>query len=146
MTYNPELVPVAASAIRAAITQRLGVHSKRLTEVADEMTWRGIGRTVLEALADADVPEKTPSRDHDPVHAPSHYTSSPAKCSGCGKTIECIDVTRHHGFNIGNVIKYLWREGLKGAALGLKSSSIEDLEKAAWYLQDEIAKRKGVTS
>jgi len=72
---------------------------------------------------------------HDPVNHPSHYTSSPATCSGCGKTIECIDVARHRSFNIGNVIKYLWREGLKGA-------SIQDLEKASWYLQDEIAKRK----
>jgi len=90
--------------------------------------------------------EENMTTNHDPVHHPLHYTSSPAACSGCGKTIECIDVTRHHGFNIGNVIKYLWREGLKGAALGLKSSSIEDLEKAAWYLQDEIAKRKGAES
>jgi hypothetical protein len=73
--------------------------------------------------------------DHDPVNHPSHYTSSPAKCSACSHPIECIDVTRHHGFNIGNVIKYLWREALKGA-------SIQDLEKAAWYLADEIAKRK----
>lgn len=77
--------------------------------------------------------------DHDPVHHPSHYTSSPAKCSGCGKTIECIDVTRWHSFNIGNVIKYLWRAELKGAP-------VQDLEKAAFYLADEIAKRKGAAS
>ena len=76
---------------------------------------------------------------HDPVNHPAHYTSSPATCSGCGKTIECIDVTRHHGFNIGNVIKYLWRAGLKGAA-------VQDLEKAAFYLADEIAMRKGQAS
>jgi len=66
----------------------------------------------------------------DPVHHPSHYNSHPARCE-CGRRIECIDVTRHMGFNLGNVIKYLWRAGLKG-------STVEDLEKARWYLTDEI--------
>jgi hypothetical protein len=59
---------------------------------------------------------------------PSHYRSHP---SG----VECIDITEHYGFNIGNTIKYLWRAGLKGDA-------IEDLRKALWYLEREIAKRE----
>jgi len=88
-------------------------------------------------IVDGSLP--TAANTHDPVHHPAHYTSSPAKCSGCGKTIECIDVTRHHGFNIGNVIKYLWRMDLKGAA-------VQDLEKAAFYLADEITRRKGQES
>lgn len=71
----------------------------------------------------------------DMVNSPPHYTSSPAKCSGCGKPIECIDVTRHQTFNIGNSIKYLWR-------LGLKGDPIEQLEKAVWYLADEIKRLK----
>lgn len=69
----------------------------------------------------------------DNVNHPAHYTSSPAKCQ-CGRTIECIDVTEHMGFNLGNVVKYVWRADLKGKAL-------EDLEKARWYLEREIAKR-----
>ena len=69
---------------------------------------------------------------HDPVNHPSHYTSSPATCA-CGRTIECIDVVRHMGFNLGNVVKYVWRAGAKG-------DRIEDLRKAAWYLADEIAR------
>jgi Protein of unknwon function (DUF3310) len=64
----------------------------------------------------------------DAVNHPPHYTSHP---SG----IECIEITRHMGFNLGNAIKYLWRADLKGDA-------IEDLEKAAWYITDEITKRK----
>lgn len=40
-------------------------------------------------------------------------------------------------FNLGNVIKYIWRAGLKG-----QDVSIQDLEKAAWYLKDEIERRK----
>lgn len=66
--------------------------------------------------------------NHDPVNHPRHYTSHP---SG----IECIDVTRHMNFNLGNAIKYIWRADLKADA-------IQDLEKAIWYLQDEIAKRR----
>lgn len=63
----------------------------------------------------------------DSVNHPKHYTSHP---SG----IECIDVTRHMGFNLGNAFKYIWRADLK-------NNSIEDLKKAVWYLQDEIKKR-----
>lgn len=63
----------------------------------------------------------------DPVHRPKHYNSHP---SG----IECIEVTRHMSFNLGNAMKYVWRADLK--------NGIEDLEKAIWYLNDEIARRK----
>lgn len=70
---------------------------------------------------------------NDPVNHPHHYTNSLATCE-CGKSIECIDVTRHYDFNIGNAIKYLWRCDLKG-------NSIQDLEKAIWYIKDEIQKR-----
>src|SRR5262245_42630561 len=45
-------------------------------------------------------PKQEESVVDDPVNHPSHYTSHP---SG----IECIDITRHHNFNIGNAIKYL---------------------------------------
>lgn len=61
------------------------------------------------------------------VNNPKHYTSHP---SG----IECIEVTRHMNFNLGNAIKYLWRADLKNDA-------IEDLHKAIWYIKDEINRR-----
>ena len=60
----------------------------------------------------------------DPVNHPAHYTKHP---SG----IECIQITRHMNFNIGNAIKYLWRAGKKDA-------EVQDLKKAVWYIQDEI--------
>lgn len=66
----------------------------------------------------------------DAVDHPKHYTSHP---SG----VECITITRHMSFNVGNAMKYLWRADEKGAA-------IRDLEKAAWYIQDEIAMRKAL--
>jgi len=80
-------------------------------------------------------PTKPVSEPPDLVNHPPHYTSGPFRCSSCGHPIECIDITRHFPFALGNVIKYLWREGLKG-------TSIQDLEKSAWYLADEIAERK----
>ena len=69
------------------------------------------------------------------VNHPKHYTSSPAKCSECGAGIECIQITEHMGFSLGNTVKYVWRADLKHDA-------IEDLEKAAWYLSREIERRK----
>ena len=62
----------------------------------------------------------------DAINHPEHYISHP---SG----IECIEVTRHMSFNAGNVIKYLWRNGLKDG-----EPSLKDLKKAAWYLNDMI--------
>jgi len=74
---------------------------------------------------------------NDQVNHPKHYTSDP---SG----IECIDVTRHRNFNIGNVIKYLWRAGLKeDKDRKLIDKQIEDLNKAVWYLVDEIHRLGG---
>lgn len=62
----------------------------------------------------------------DVINHPKHYTSDP---SG----IECIQITRWRNFNIGNAIKYLWRNGLKE-----NNSNIQDLKKAIWYINDEI--------
>jgi hypothetical protein len=64
------------------------------------------------------------------VDHPSHYNSHPAG-------IECIDVVECMSFNVGNVIKYLWRADHKG-------HEVEDLQKALWYLQREIARREKV--
>ena len=60
----------------------------------------------------------------DEVNHPKHYNDHP---SG----VECIQVTEHMNFCIGNATKYLWRAGLKGAA-------IIDLKKARWYIDREI--------
>lgn len=74
---------------------------------------------------------------NDQVNHPKHYTSDP---SG----IECIDVTRHRNFNIGNAIKYLWRAGLKeDKDRKIIDKRVEDLNKAVWYLVDEIHRLGG---
>ena len=63
------------------------------------------------------------------VDHPPHYN--------VGK-YEVIDVIEDWrlGFNLGNVIKYVARAEHKGREL-------EDLDKAAWYINREIARRKG---
>lgn len=65
------------------------------------------------------------------VNHPEHYFGIPVRCDKCGNAIECISVVRHQNFNLGNVVKYIWRAGHKG-------DTIEDLKKARWYLEDEI--------
>lgn len=64
----------------------------------------------------------------DPVNHPTHYTAHP---SG----VECIQITECMNFCLGNAVKYIWRADLKNDA-------IEDLEKACWYVNREIARRK----
>ena len=64
----------------------------------------------------------------DPVNNPAHYKAHP---SG----VECIQITEHMSFNLGNAVKYIWRADLKGNAT-------EDLRKAAWYINREIERRE----
>ena len=47
--------------------------------------------------------------------------------------IECIDVVENFNFNVGNAIKYLWRAGLKD-----DTKTVEDYEKALWYIRREL--------
>lgn len=72
-----------------------------------------------------------PQLNHDPVNHPKHYTSHP---SG----VECIDITRHMSFNIGNAIKYLWRAGQKDG-----EDAVTALEKARFYIEDQIKLIRG---
>ena len=68
-------------------------------------------------------------KEHDVVNNPIWYTSHP---SG----IECIEITKHENFLVGNAIKYIMRHRYKG-------KPIEDLEKAVWYLNKQIEMYKG---
>ena len=65
----------------------------------------------------------------DAVHQPKHYTAHP---SG----VECIVITEHMNFCLGNAIKYIWRADLKGNAQ-------QDLRKAQWYISRELERLEG---
>ncbi len=63
---------------------------------------------------------------HDPINPP-HYQQHPSK-------VECIQITEHMNFCLGNAVKYIWRAGLKA------DDPIQDLQKAKWYIEREIAR------
>jgi hypothetical protein len=63
---------------------------------------------------------------NDNVNHPKHYNSHP---SG----VECIEITEHMTFCLGNAMKYIWRASLKG-------KEVEDLRKARWYIDREISR------
>lgn len=65
------------------------------------------------------------TKKSDPTN-PQHYKNHP---SG----VECITITEHMNFNKGNATKYIWRSGDSGR-------EIEDLSKAKWYIEREIAR------
>ena len=73
-------------------------------------------------ISEIDIKDMQP----DFVNHPPHYTNHP---SG----VECIQITEHMNFLLGNAMKYIWRADLKNGK--------EDIEKAIWYLQRELAKR-----
>lgn len=66
----------------------------------------------------------------DAVNHPAHYTWLP-------NGVEVIDITQHLNFCRGNAVKYICRAGRKG------ESELEDLEKARWYIEREIARVRG---
>lgn len=62
----------------------------------------------------------------DPVNHPSHYTSG---------SIEVIDYIEDQKlpYHLGNAVKYISRAGKKD-----KDKTVEDLKKAAWYINRYI--------
>lgn len=71
--------------------------------------------------------------DHDPVKKPGHYTYGRYECIDIIEDV-LADASGPEGFLIGNVIKYLWRFQHKNGT--------EDLEKARWYLDRAITRRR----
>jgi hypothetical protein len=67
---------------------------------------------------------------NDMVNHPEHYTSHK---SG----VEVIEITEHMNFCLGNAVKYIMRSDLKG-------NQVQDLKKAAWYINREINRIEGV--
>ena len=76
-------------------------------------------------------PENVSQGKNDPVNHPSHYTD--------GK-IEVVDfiLDKKLNFTRGNAVKYISRAGKKNP-----EKEIEDLQKAAWYINKEIQRLQG---
>lgn len=125
---------------RDALPLDVSAPMAKLGEVWGRRLGAGLRKAITDfAQTEPVAPEKftgiVVDSEGDAVAHPSHYTSSKAKCSACGHPIECIDVTQHMGFSLGNTVKYVWR-------CDLKHDDIEDLRKARQYLDFEIAKRE----
>lgn len=75
--------------------------------------------------------ERVSEKVCDNVNHPDHYNH--------GK-IEVIDFIedQHLGFHLGNAVKYISRAGRKDPA-----RTVEDLRKAAWYLNRQIERLEG---
>ena len=81
--------------------------------------------------------KKFTQKEYDPVNNPEHYAST---------KIEVIDYIedKNLGFCLGNVIKYISRAGRKHSADKTnKEKEIQDLKKAAWYLDRRIKELEG---
>lgn len=64
----------------------------------------------------------------DMVNHPNHYANNRMRqIIGA----ECIEFTRHFSFDVGNAFKYVWRCRDKG-------TTMQDLDKASFYLNDHI--------
>lgn len=72
---------------------------------------------------------------HDPVKKPGHYTYGRYECIDIIEDI-LADASGPEAFLIGNAIKYLWRFQHKNGT--------EDLEKARWYLDRAITRRRAM--
>lgn len=76
---------------------------------------------------------KFTNKNAEQVSHPSHYAWLKGLCG-----VEPLDICRHLDFNIGNAIKYLLRKDKVDGNKTNTEKRIEDLNKAAFYIQDEI--------
>lgn len=117
--YEPQ-GPQQADTIPRPADIRPATPEEYLKQVARENREAHEKNALYRALLDA---------EHDKTN-PSHYRQHP---SG----VECIAITEHMGFNLGNAVKYIWRADLK------HETPLDDLKKARWYLDREIQRLGG---
>ena len=67
------------------------------------------------------------------VSHPSHYAWLKDLCG-----VEPIEICQHFDFSVGNALKYIMRKGKVERNLTEKQQRIQDLEKAIYYLKNEI--------
>lgn len=72
-------------------------------------------------------------KNAEQVSHPSHYAWLKDLCG-----VEPLDICRYLDFNTGNAIKYLLRKDKVDGNKTKTEKRIEDLRKAAFYIQDEI--------
>lgn len=101
---------------------------ERMRKISDDL-WSGYKPNNF-MTTDGELKQWQRDIMNDPVNHPSHYTD--------GK-IEVIDFIEDKklGFHLGNAVKYIARAGKKDPA-----KTVEDLEKAIWYIKRYIEEYK----
>lgn len=89
------------------------------TVLVDPCDWTPIPEYVIEKFFTS-----VDFNDSEKINHPPHYNAHP---SG----VEVIAITEHMDFCLGNAVKYIMRCEHKG-------NKLEDLKKAAWYINREI--------
>jgi hypothetical protein len=125
------------------------LHEAMLSNAHDRATKHGrqaiaetnICLNAIKGMKDKSV-EHNPAADAAPdmVNSPPHYKD------GGVETIDYIEA-KGLSYNLGNVVKYISRAGKKTGGndkLSVLESTIQDLEKAKWYLSREIDIAKAV--
>lgn len=142
MTRKGTLIDIQNVAIAVVAGLEVSGGSTRDREAISALA-KQIGRLAGLALADEvdpplvtwqDAPIGARCRGAELVDHPAHY-------GGADNPYEAIKVIEAlgFGFNLGNAFKYMARNGKKfGVSAG------EDLEKARWYLDREIARLRDV--
>lgn len=77
--------------------------------------------------------KETPIKETEQVSHPSHYAWLKDLCG-----VEPIEICQHFDFSVGNALKYIMRKGKVERNLTEKQQRIQDLEKAIYYLKNEI--------
>ena len=100
-----------------------------VSNLAGDPYYCACNKSAPHEYADKESSEMSAEKNKEAVNHPKHYQSKTG--------LEAIDVIEAFdlNFNLGNVIKYILRCGKKDAEL-------QELEKAKWYLEREIANRK----
>lgn len=106
---------------------------KNRTTIADAVDFIGSAFSLKKIIRQGVYRGNVVETKNDEVNRPAHYTD--------GK-IEVIDFIEDKklGFSLGNAVKYISRAGKKDPA-----KTIQDLEKARWYLNREIETLKKLT-
>ena len=79
------------------------------------------------------VVNKFTNKNAEQVSHPSHYSWLNDLCG-----VEPIEICQHFDFSVGNALKYIMRKGKVERNLTEKQQRIQDLEKAIYYLKNEI--------
>lgn len=95
------------------------IHAERMAGRCNAEERRTLAKWLKELRGEGEK-----ARPHDPVNHPAYYEQGGMDCITIMETLFGTETVMH--FCLCNAFKYLWRHKMK--------NGLEDIEKAAWYL------------